>query len=364
MRTAGFSRFVALDEENAPELLHRVFNEELPFDSMGIKEKTHVQSRMIAKPRVGVEALAERTIDILSQTVRCNLADAGGLVLASCFPENIQQTAESLARKFGIRGDVRGIDVACSGFTAGTELAADIACSSGKSVVLATTEVTSRMINWDKPTGGMFRNDDAFARGKAAKIFGDASAATVVKPPAFSRDFDILDAFAYDMEDPDKLLTLTPVDYAKNIDGSIRQGRTPCINMPGKAGAKLMKLGPVTMANAVRMSMLRALRSGQLDSSEHLCHVLHHQANGAMAKDMEKLLNAMGYGDLIVWNEIADQGNVSAASIPTALSRVQEGIDPGEIVAMPSVGAGSPGFREGWLTAGCVLARKTDPQRQ
>ncbi|MBM3231180.1 hypothetical protein FJZ28_02520 [Candidatus Peregrinibacteria bacterium] len=319
-----------------------------------------MRSRLIAHEDASVEDLARNVIIVLSDRVRFNLADAGGLVLASCSPGDIQRTAESIAHKLGIGGEIRGVDVACSGFTAGTELARDISLSSDKSVVLATSEITSRMINWEKPSGSVFLTDDARARGKAAKIFGDGTAAVLVKSGSQSRDFDILDAFAVDMEDPDNLLTLSPVDGAMNIDGSFREGKSPCINMVGRAGAKLMKLAPAAMTDAIRMSMQRALRYGTLAPSEALRHVVHHQANGGMVRDMEDRLKTMHHKDVCVWDAIADQGNISAASIPAALSHIQDRILPREIIAMPSVGAGSPSFRDGWLTKGCVLARKTE----
>lgn len=364
MKTAGFSRFVAIDEQSAPTLLRRVPNADLPFDSTGIEQKTHVQSRLIALPGIDVKALAGKTIGDLSTAVRFHLADAGGLVLASCSPENIQQTAEALAHTVGVGGEARGIDVACSGFTAGTELARAMANASGKPVVLATTEITSRMINWEKPVGGFFARDDERACGKAAKIFGDGSAAVLVKPPSHSRDFDILDAFAHDIQDPDRMLALSRVESAQNIDGSIREGSTPCINMPGRGGAKLMKLAPVVMANAVRQSIQRSLRYGTLSDTETLRHLVHHQANGAMAEEIQNLLKSMNLNDVRVWNEIGPQGNVSAASIPLVMARIQDQMLPGEIIGMPSVGAGSPSFREGWLTEGCVLVRKAGQQQQ
>jgi 3-oxoacyl-[acyl-carrier-protein] synthase III len=58
-----------------------------------------------------------------------------------------------------------------------------------------------------------------------------------------------------------------------------------------------------------------------------------------------------------VWDCIADCGNTVSASIPLAMARVQDALPDGLLVAMPSVGAGGPGYRPDVLSTGCVLIR-------
>jgi 3-oxoacyl-[acyl-carrier-protein] synthase III len=58
-----------------------------------------------------------------------------------------------------------------------------------------------------------------------------------------------------------------------------------------------------------------------------------------------------------VWNCIARAGNTVSASIPLAMAEVQDQLPAGMLVAMPSVGAGGPGYRPDVLSTGCVLIR-------
>jgi 3-oxoacyl-[acyl-carrier-protein] synthase III len=61
-----------------------------------------------------------------------------------------------------------------------------------------------------------------------------------------------------------------------------------------------------------------------------------------------------------VWNCIAQAGNTVSASIPLAMAQVQDEVPAGAVVAMPSVGAGGPGYRPDVLSTGCVLIRMGD----
>ena len=56
-----------------------------------------------------------------------------------------------------------------------------------------------------------------------------------------------------------------------------------------------------------------------------------------------------------VWDRIKNSGNTVSASIPAAMSEVQDKLPDGCVIGMPAVGAGGPGYRpdgpEHWLRA-------------
>ena len=77
-----------------------------------------------------------------------------------------------------------------------------------------------------------------------------------------------------------------------------------------------------------------------------------------IARIREKLQECGLTSSIRVHNCIHGMGNISAASVPAAMAMIQDSIDPNALIAMPTVGAGSPGFRKNALTRGCVLAVK------
>jgi 3-oxoacyl-[acyl-carrier-protein] synthase III len=110
------------------------------------------------------------------------------------------------------------------------------------------------------------------------------------------------------------------------------------------------------MADAIDKSLQSARRHG-LPDDELVAHVIPHQANGLILSALEKELSSRWFPPPRVWNCIARNGNTVSASIPVAMEVVQHHLPPGALVAMPSVGAGGPGYRPDVLSVGCVLCR-------
>ena len=110
---------------------------------------------------------------------------------------------------------------------------------------------------------------------------------------------------------------------------------------------------PQIMADALSRSLARV--NGQLENGECIAHVVPHQANGLILARLQAHLNADGGLTPRVWDCIKDSGNTVSASIPLAMAEVQDRLQPGQLVGMPSVGAGGPGYRPFVLSTGCVL---------
>ncbi|MBU0458159.1 hypothetical protein KJ652_04185 [Patescibacteria group bacterium] len=364
MKLCGLSKFVALTSKDGG--LRDVPNEDLPFkidDLPKFVEKTHVESRRIKCAQETVESLSVRVLNKLYDSVRIDPKDAGGMVLVTCHTGTGKDAALSIAKECGIGGKVYPIDRACSGLPRGLDIASRIAQQTHKHVPVVITEVMSDLINWETPGGGgitgMSGKDDTRARGKASKIFGDGAGAVIVKPPGHSAEFDLLDAFTTDVDDPKGHLVLIPVEDSIAFDESVRSGISHCINMPGKSGYSLLRLGPMLMVQSMTESLRRAYECQLITHDRKPTHVVHHQANGGMIVGMESQIELqLPDSSIRIHNCIRNIGNVSAASIPTAMSMVQDELEPHSLIAMPTVGAGSPGFRKNALTRGCILVVK------
>lgn len=368
----GLDRVITLTAESDPDHFERRDNDSFPIDGSRIEEKTGIKSRNIAREGQTIESLGEQAGHRLLEQITLDVRDAGGLVLATCYPGNKKKMAKNIAKHLGITGEVRGADHACAGGIAAVELAADISQQTGKPVIGMTVEKLSDMVNWEAAHSKLFGKDDPRAIGKSASIFGDGAAAFFVKPPGYPSTFEILHANTYPVPNQHDKIVLVPVKNSIDVHGKERPRETNCINMPGKAGFELMKLGPITMIEGVRSMLYACIEKNVLDEMRIPEHHVFHQANGNMLNRLEaqciemyknEIANAPEQIDTIVWNRIATIGNVSAASIMYPLVEVQDKAEQGDLVAASVVGAGSPGFKTDKLEAGAMLLRKTEDDK-
>jgi hypothetical protein len=160
--TVGFLRFIALDEHDAPELLARMSKEQLPADG----ERYGIVSRLIARPGVQVEDLAVAAMEKLCRICRIDSRQLGALVLSSRIYE-VEQAASEVVRRLELTCEPHGLERACSGFPAATELAAGLCARLQQPVALVTSEIISGSINWEPARGDV--DDHHRARGQAAK---------------------------------------------------------------------------------------------------------------------------------------------------------------------------------------------------
>jgi 3-oxoacyl-[acyl-carrier-protein] synthase-3 len=346
----AYRRFVALTEYDVPQLLARRSGRELDIEA----EKYGIQSRLIARPEATITDLAAAAIDKLCAANGLTRREVGGAVLSSRHIE-IDDLAKKLADRLGDGFQVQGIERACSGFPAATRLAMSMALETGKPIVVVTSEIISRNINWESPDGTPA--DQQRARGQASKLFADGAAAVLVEPNVSAGSHEILDCWADEVPDRHQLLQKADVVNACDPWGQPQTGVVGCISMPGRRGYLLLKRAPELMVMALEKSLENAKQIGSL-GGEMLSHVVHHQANGMMVPLIEQQLAETSWGKTAkVWNCIAHHGNTVSATIPLAMADVQDRLSPGALVGMPSVGAGGPGYRPDVLSTGCVLIR-------
>jgi 3-oxoacyl-[acyl-carrier-protein] synthase-3 len=347
MEHVAFGRFVALNEQDSPSLLERMSHRDLPVDG----SRYGVVTRLIARSGAEVADLAVAVLRKLLDTSACP-AQLGAIVLSSRLADP-DAVAREVAVRIGLKCPAVGIERACSGFPAAARLGLRICQTLRRPVAVLAVEIISRNINWEPANGDL--SDQQRARGQAAKLFADGAAAVMVGPADLGFPHEILDAWQGEVPDERQLIQKSEVEHAVDPWGSIRRGSTTCISMPGRRGFWLVKRAPLIMADAISHSVQTAKEVGRLDD-ETVEHVVPHQPNGLILSRLTQHL-CEDQNSVVVWDCIKDAGNTVSASIPLAMSEVQDRIPNGALVAMPSVGAGGPGYRPDVLSTGCVLVR-------
>lgn len=349
----GFGRFSSLDEQDAPQLLQRMSGEQLPVDG----RRYGVDSRLIAKPSVEVVELAAAALSkLLAETgAKSRL---GALVLSSRVVDPTSVAREAAAR-LRLELETVGIERACSGFPAATDIAVRLARRIGRPVAIVSAEIISGSINWESHEGNL--GDHQRARGQAAALFADGAAAALVGPLDKNCPHEVLDAWCGEVAEERQLIQKVDVSHSVDPWGNVRQDVTGCISMPGRRGFWLVKKAPTVMVEAIESSMENARTSGRLDPSETtVTQVAPHQPNSLILARLEEQMSGGG-ADVKVWDCLARTGNTVSASIPIAMAQIQDQLESGILLAMPSVGAGGPGYRPNVLSTGCVLVRTGDP---
>jgi 3-oxoacyl-[acyl-carrier-protein] synthase-3 len=347
-RQIGLGRFVGLSERDAPDLLQRMSSRDLPVEG----ERYGVVTRLIAKPGVGVVDLTVAVLRKLFQTAGISPSQLAAIVLSSRISDPTS-AAQQAAAQLGWTCHAFGVERACSGFPAAIRFARQLCQDAGSPVAVVAAEIISRNINWETATGEL--GDQSRARGQAAKLFADGAAVVTVGPLDQSCPNEVLDAWQGETPDEKQLIQKIEVDDAVDPWGDIRPGSTTCISMPGRRGFWLVKRAPQIMMEAVRRSVDNAKSAGLL-SGQGVSHVVPHQPNGLILARLQQALDETQEG-VKVWNCIENAGNTVSASIPLAMAEVQDRLPSAAIVAMPSVGAGGPGYRPDVLSTGCVLLR-------
>ncbi len=343
----GFDRFVGLEVEDAPRLLARMSTQDLGIDG----QRYGIVTRLIARPEASVVDLAAAVVQKLLRAGSDTISQMGALVLSSRMVD-VQEAASATINRLGIECPAYGVERACSGFPAATEMGLQLCREIDRPVAVVAAEVISGNINWEPPDDSA--QDHQRARGQASKLFGDGAAAVLIRPGSVGSVHEILDAWIDDVADDKQLIQKAEIEDSHDPWGNCRPGATGCISMPGRRGFYLVKRAPEIMANSVGKSLQRA--SASIRAGQSIAHVVPHQANGLIINRLQSKLAESGHSTH-VWDCIKDSGNTVSASIPLAMAEVQDQLPPGVLLAMPSVGAGGPGYRPHVLSTGCVLVR-------
>ncbi len=163
----GFGRFVGLDGDDAPELLARMSKRELGVDG----ERYGIFTRLIARPGVTVADLASEVVRKLLGECSDRSSCIGALVLSSRIVD-VEQTASAVVDRLELTCPSYGIERACSGFPAATELGLQLCRKLDAPVVVVAAEIISGSINWESPDGNLADHRRGAARHQSYSATG------------------------------------------------------------------------------------------------------------------------------------------------------------------------------------------------
>lgn len=285
-----------------------------------ITTRTGIKERHIA-------ADDEASSDMAYHAALKALADAGmtpeeltHIVVGTFTPDSmVPSTACRLQEKLGIKGQMCiDVQAACSGFLYALQSARGYLCLEPDSKVLVvTSEVVSRRLNWEDRT--------------TCVLFGDAAGATILtggQPEDGPRLLDVVLGADGSLGD---LLTVNGGGsrYSYNLGDTV--GSEFFVEFQGR---EVFKHAVRNMADMCEKVLSR---NGLTKADVNV--LIPHQAN-------MRIIDAVGRRfdvpeDRIFVN-IAKYGNTSAASVPVALCEAVESgfVSKGDLVLMPTFGGG------------------------
>lgn len=277
-----------------------------------IVERTGIERRHIA----GIDETASSMAEVAAREAikEANILpqDIDFILAATATPDFLFPGVACLLQNRLDTGPCPALDIsaACSGFIYGLSIADQyIKNNMAKNILLITTEVMSRLLDWtDRRT---------------CILFGDGAAAVVLQP---SENPGVLSTHLHaDGHYKDLLWVPSPLESQR------KEGVKAHVNMLGN---EVFRIAVNNLSKAVD----EALQHNNLDSSA-IDWLVPHQANFRIIQAIAKKLN-MSMEKVVL--TIADHGNTSSASIPLALHRaIRDGrIKRGETLLLEAFGAG------------------------
>ncbi len=275
-----------------------------------IRSRVGIESRRIAdKDTHLVDMAADAGARALKDS-GLEAAEIGAVIVATCtMLDNIPNTAAQVAHRIGIAAPAAfDINTACSGFSYGLGVAADLVrAGTVRHVLVIGAEKLSDWMDWDDRSTCII-----FADGAGAAVVGAApdEESVGVGPVAWGSAGDLA-----------QTIRITPDTRALHQEGQavFRWATT--------------RVAPV----ALRAVELAGLSLADIDV------LVPHQANLRIVEAVAKRLRSKGArADLRVADDIVHSGNTSSASIPLAMDhmRSQGRLRSGETVLLVGFGAG------------------------
>jgi 3-oxoacyl-[acyl-carrier-protein] synthase III len=280
-----------------------------------IRDRTGIVERRIAAPDETASTLALNAARVALERARMDPADLDLVIAATTTPDGMFPSVASLVQD-GLgarRAGAFDVNAACVGFLSALAAGSQFIAGGGaKRVLVAGTEVLSRIVDWED-------------RGTCV-LFGDGAGAVVLEAAEFGGPLGFV--LHSDGSKRDALFAEGPCG-PRDADGN---GPLSCyINMDGPA---IFKFAVHAMTNAVREAAGRAsVGIGDIDL------LVPHQANLRIIQGTGKALGIPAERTMV---NIQRYGNTSSASIPIALSEAYaEGrLHEGDTVVLCAFGGG------------------------
>jgi 3-oxoacyl-[acyl-carrier-protein] synthase-3 len=275
-----------------------------------IRSRVGIESRRIAeKDTLLVEMAAEAGVRALKDS-GVDPAEVDTVIVATCtMPDPIPNAAAQVAHRIGIPAPAAfDLNTACSGFSYGLAVAADLVrAGTSSSVLVIGAEKLSDWMDWtDRST---------------CIIFADGAGAAVVGPAPDAASVGVGPVAWGSAGDQYQTIRVNPETRALHQEGQavFRWATT--------------KVAPV----ALRAIELAGLTPADIDV------FVPHQANLRIVEAVAKRLRQKGAReDMRVADDIVHSGNTSSASIPLAMDhmRAEGRLRSGEIALLVGFGAG------------------------
>jgi 3-oxoacyl-[acyl-carrier-protein] synthase III len=275
-----------------------------------IRSRVGIESRRIAeKDTPLVEMAAEAGVRALKDS-GVDPAEVDTLIVATCtMPDPIPNAAAQVAHRIGIPAPAAfDLNTACSGFSYGLAVAADLVrAGTSSSVLVIGAEKLSDWMDWtDRST---------------CIIFADGAGAAVVGPAPDAASVGVGPVAWGSAGDQYQTIRVNPETRALHQEGQavFRWATT--------------KVAPV----ALRAIELAGLTPADIDV------FVPHQANLRIVEAVAKRLRQKGAReDMRVADDIVHSGNTSSASIPLAMDhmRAEGRLRSGDIALLVGFGAG------------------------
>lgn len=287
-----------------------------------ITTRTGIKTRHIANGDLAYKMGADASLKAIKDAqIKLDEIDMiiGTTVTADCLTPSM---ACLVGKELGIEKAIcYDINAACAGYVFALDIAHKyLACGDCKNILIVSSEIVSRMVDYTD-------------RGTCV-LFGDGAAATVV---SYS-DKEYKSYINSDPQGADKIfakLPSTPNPFVtKEKDWSDeRMQKAPDLFMQ-MAGNDVYKFATTTMPDAV----LKASEKAGWDIND-LDIIVPHQAN---IRIVQTAIKKLKLSEDKFYINIQDYGNISSACIPLALSQLKEQgkLQDGKKVCLVGFGAG------------------------
>jgi 3-oxoacyl-[acyl-carrier-protein] synthase-3 len=283
-----------------------------------ITERTGIKERRIADPHQSTSDLAKEASLRALKKAGINPEDISTIIVATATPDTfVVSTACTLQDKIGAK-NAYAFDIwaACPGFIYGLNVAKGlIESGSAHYVLVSGAETLSRFMDWED------RN--------TCVLFGDGAGVMILGKS--EKNSNILDIYLASDGSLRDLLIMPAGGATKPFTPEVYEKRECFVKMKGR---EVFKNAVVKMQESVDIILERNnLKPGELR------WVVPHQAN---IRIIEALRERLKLPPEKVYVNIDKYGNTSAASIPIALSEMEERnmLNKGDLILLTAFGAG------------------------
>lgn len=283
-----------------------------------IRERTGIRERRIADDGMLTAEMGAAAARVALERADLAAEDVDFLVVSTATPDRwLPSTACDIQALIGATNAVAlDLSAACSGFIYGLSMAEGyLAAGRGKVALVVSTEMMSRIIDWEDRS--------------LCVLFGDGAGAVVLTGSDGERG--ILSSFMRSDGNLAGLLQRPAGGVAEPLSPEVLLSKSHLMQM---AGREIFKAAVRSMADAAK----HALDDADLAADE-IDLLIPHQAN---IRIIESTARYAGIPMDRVFVNVDKYGNMSSASIPVALDEAREQglVGPGSKVLTVAFGAG------------------------